>query len=89
VLLALIGEAQHDPDVARTFHHRYLEPQRRSEREMLQRGVTSGELGADLDIEATLDALNGPIFYRALTAAPIPRAFIDRLIADSLERHRP
>ena len=87
VLLALIGEAQHDPEMARTFHERYLDPQRRSEREMLRRGVKSGELSHDLDIDAALDALCGPILYRALTGASIPRTFIDRLIADNLERH--
>jgi AcrR family transcriptional regulator len=88
VLLALIGEAQHDPAMARTFHQRYLDPQRQSERAMLQRAITSGELSAGLDIDATLDALCGPIFYRALTGAPIPRAFIDRLIADVLDGDR-
>jgi AcrR family transcriptional regulator len=88
VLLALIGEAQHDPAMARTFHQRYLDPQRQNERAMLQRGITAGELSADLDVDAALDALCGPIFYRALTGAQIPRAFIDRLIADVLERGR-
>jgi AcrR family transcriptional regulator len=88
VLLALIGEAQHDPATARTFHQRYLDPQRQNERAMLQRGITAGELSADLDVDAALDALCGPIFYRALTGAQIPRAFIDRLIADVLERGR-
>jgi AcrR family transcriptional regulator len=87
VLLALIGEAQHDPEMARTFHHRYLDPQRKGERAMLRRGVTSGELSADLDIDAVLDALCGAILYRALMGVPIPRTFVDRLIADSLEQH--
>lgn len=87
VLLALIGEAQHDPEMARTFHQRYLDPQRKSEREMLKRGIASGELSAELDVDAALDALCGPILYRALTGTRIPRAFIDRLIADTLERH--
>jgi AcrR family transcriptional regulator len=87
VLLALIGEAQHDPEMARAFHERYLDPQRRREREMLGRGIASGELSDELDIDAALDALCGPILYRALTGASIPRTFIDRLIADSLERH--
>jgi AcrR family transcriptional regulator len=87
VLLALIGEAQHDPETARTFGERYLEPQRRRERELLQRGVVSGELPAALDVDATLDALCGPVLLRALTGARIPRAFIDRLVADTLERH--
>jgi AcrR family transcriptional regulator len=87
VLLALIGEAQHDAEMARVFHQRYLGPQRQKERGMLQRAITSGELPASLDIDAALDALCGPILYRALTGAPIPQAFIDRLIADVLERH--
>jgi AcrR family transcriptional regulator len=84
VLLALIGEAQHDASTASIFHQRYLDPRREAERAMLQRGVASGELPDGLDVDAALDALCGPVFYRALTGAPIPRAFIDRLIADVL-----
>jgi AcrR family transcriptional regulator len=86
VLLALLGEAQHDSEMALTFRHRYLEPRRRAERELLRRGVADGELPAELDVDAALDALCGPIFYRALTGARISRAFIDGLIADTLER---
>ena len=87
VLLALIGEAQHDQAMAAVFHQRYLDPQRTAEREMLQRGIAAGELAADLDVDAALDALLGPIFYRALTGAQIPRSFVDGLIADVLQRH--
>jgi AcrR family transcriptional regulator len=86
VLLALIGESQHDPQTARVFHERYLAPRRQSERAMLKRGIASGELPAELDIDAALDALCGPVVFRALTAARIPRTFIDRLISDILER---
>ena len=87
VLLALIGEAQHDPDTARVVQERFLGPQRRRERKMLRRGVASGELQAGLDVDATLDALYGPILWRALTGARIQRGFIDRLIADGLQRY--
>ena len=87
VLLALIGEAQHDPAMSKTFHERYLDPQRQSERDMLKRGVDSGELSPDLDVDAALDALCGPIIYRALTGAKIPRTFIDTLITNTLENH--
>jgi AcrR family transcriptional regulator len=87
VLLALIGEAQHDAGMALVFHERYLDPQREREREMLRRGVRTGELADALDIDAALDALCGPVFYRALTGAPIPRSFVDRLVADVLDRH--
>jgi AcrR family transcriptional regulator len=84
VLLALIGEAQHDPAVADIFHQRYLDPQRQREREMIERGIAAGELTADLDVDAALDALLGPIFYRALTGRKIPRAFIDGVVAHTL-----
>ncbi len=86
MLLALIGEAQHDPETARTFHERYLDPRREHEREMLRRGIASGELAAGLDVDAALDALIGPVFYRALTGAPVPQSFIDGLVAGVLER---
>ena len=87
VLLALIGQAQHDQAMAAVFRQRYLDPQRDAEREMLQRGIAAGELEAGRDVDAALDALLGPIFYRALTGAQIPRSFIDGLIADVLQRH--
>ena len=88
VLLALIGEAQHDTAMARTFHQRYLDPQRRQEREMLNRGITAGQLSQALDVDAALDALCGPIVYRALTGAPIPRSFTDALVTAILGQHR-
>jgi len=84
VLLALLGEAQHDPVTAQSFRQRYLDPQRARERELLRAGVASGELPAGLDVDAALDALCGPIFYRALTGAKIPRAFVDGLVASTL-----
>lgn len=84
VLLALIGEAQHDPAIAPTFQRRYAHPQRRRERELLARGIASGELSDELDIDAALDALCGPIFYRALNGARIPRRFIDSLVDNTL-----
>jgi AcrR family transcriptional regulator len=88
VLLALLGEAQHDAEMAGVFHHRYLDPQREREREMLKRGIAAGELPAALDVDAALDAMSGPIVYRALTGAPIPRSFVDGLVAGVLDRHR-
>jgi AcrR family transcriptional regulator len=88
VLLALIGEAQHDAAVARVFHQRYLDPQRQREREMLNRGIAAGQLSPQaLDVDVALDALCGPVIYRALTGAQIPRSFTDGLIADILDRH--
>ena len=55
---------------------------------MLKRGIAAGQLPAALDVDAALDALSGPIVYRALTGAPIPRSFVDGLVTDILDRHR-
>ncbi|MBV9795952.1 MAG: TetR/AcrR family transcriptional regulator [Actinobacteria bacterium] len=81
VLLALIGEAQHDEQMAGAFRTRYLEPRREAERAMLARGVAAGELSPDLDVDRALDELLGPIFYRALiTGGPISRTFTDLVV---------
>jgi AcrR family transcriptional regulator len=88
VLLALIGAAQHDPEVAAAFNERFLAPQRTAERGLLRRGVAAGEFPADLDIDAALDALTGPIYFRALTGSKIPAAFIDGLMAAALGERR-
>ncbi|MFI6054880.1 TetR/AcrR family transcriptional regulator [Streptomyces violascens] len=88
VLLALIAQAQHDPDTAKSFHKRYLGPRRAQERDMLARAIDAGEISPELGPDATLDALVGPIVYRALTGASIPRGLVDTLV-DGLLRPRP
>jgi AcrR family transcriptional regulator len=80
VLLALLGEAQHDSETAALFHERYLDPRRARERALLKRGIAAGELPAGLNLDATLDSLIGPIVYRALTGAKVSRPFVDSLV---------
>jgi len=87
VMLALIGEAQHDPAAADALAARFLGPRRERERALLHDAIVHGELPAGLDVDGVLDALCGPIVFRALTGARIPRAFVDRLIADTLAPH--
>ncbi|HEY0276944.1 MAG TPA: TetR/AcrR family transcriptional regulator [Solirubrobacterales bacterium] len=85
VLLALLGEAQHEAETATLFHERYLDPRRARERALLKRGVAAGELPAGVNLDATLDSLIGPIVYRALTGAPVTRGFVDALVDRVLE----
>ena len=85
VLLALLGEAQHDAETAALFHDRYLDPRRARERALLKRGIASGELPAGLNPDTALDALIGPVVYRALTGGKISRPFVDGLVDRVLE----
>ncbi len=80
VLLALLGEAQHDPDTAALFHERYLEPRRARERALVKRALAEAEIRAGISPDAILDSLLGPIFYRAFTGAPATPAFVDLLL---------
>jgi AcrR family transcriptional regulator len=81
VLLALIGEAQHDQQTAARLQQEFFSGQLAGDHTRLQRGIASGELPPDLPIDETLDALYGPIYYRALiTRQPIKAAFIDQLL---------
>jgi AcrR family transcriptional regulator len=84
VLLALLAEAQHDPDTAKSFHERYLAPRRGQERDMLARAVDAGEVAPRLGLDATIDALVGPIVYCALTGSSIHRGLVDTLVEDLL-----
>jgi len=85
VLLALLGEAQHDAETAALFHEHYLDPRRGRERALLKRGIAAGELPAGLNLDATVDSLIGPIVYRALTGAKVSRPFVDALVDRVLE----
>ncbi|MFJ1708081.1 TetR/AcrR family transcriptional regulator [Kitasatospora sp. NPDC088346] len=84
VLLALLAEAQHDPGTAAAFHMRYLDPRRSQERDLLARAVEAGEISPELGPDATVDALIGPIVYRAMTGSTIPRGLVDTLVDDLL-----
>ncbi len=66
VIAGLIGDAQHDPKLAALFRAQYLAVRREQARMMLQRGIERGQLRDDIDLEVTLDALYGPIYYRLL-----------------------
>lgn len=81
VLLALIGQAQLDADTARRLQAEFFEPQRRQDRERLQRGIEAGEFGSEVRTEDALDALYGPIYLRALvTRKRVTRPYIDDLL---------
>jgi hypothetical protein len=55
-------------------------PRREVVREVLLRGIDAGEFRAGLDLEATIDALYGPVFYRLLVGhGPLNQAWTERV----------
>jgi len=87
VLKALIGQAQHAPDVAATFRDKCVEEQRHRDRLPIERAIGRGELPTDLDVTMAVDQLVGPIYYRILvTGQTIDPGFIDELVDSFLHR---
>ena len=79
-IAALIAEGQSDPEVADAFRSRWISARREETERVLRRGVASGELCDGLDLEAVMDALYGPIYYRLLVGhLPLEERFADVL----------
>lgn len=71
------------PEVMKEYRSRVVERRGAVMRELIQRGIDSGEFRADLDIETAVTLLVGPILYvvmmRTTTVAP-DRAASERLV---------
>jgi AcrR family transcriptional regulator len=73
----LIGRGQCDPEVLQTFIDGYLIPRRGATKDVLLRGIASGEIRPDVDLEVLVDALYAPIFHRLLLQhQPLEDAFV-------------
>jgi AcrR family transcriptional regulator len=78
VVREMIASSQGDGAIQQLFFDGYLAPRREAAKEALRRGIDSGEFRADVDLDAVIDALYGPLFYRLLLRhAPNDDAFLD------------
>jgi AcrR family transcriptional regulator len=81
VLRALLGQAQHDPELATRLRAGHLLDQRARDRLPFERAVARGELAAGTDLDDAVERLVGPVHYRVLvTGDPVPRSFTDALV---------
>ncbi len=83
VLPGLLGAAATCPELMRLYRQRVILPRRAHMAEVLRRGVSGGELRADIDIERSIDLLVGPMFYRVLmrpVQGPVGRALSESIV---------
>lgn len=84
--VSLLGEAQHDLQLAAAFRSGWLEPRRIVGRDVLIRAIERGELRADLDLEVALDGLYGPVYLRLLFGhGPLDRSTVAALVDQVLQ----
>ena len=85
ILRPLIGRAQIDQTLRKTLADRWLLARRQLSREIVHRGIASGELREGLIPTSFLMALYGPLYHRLLLpydgdSVRLPDSYIDALI---------
>ena len=83
ILRPLLGKAQADENLREAVRTRWVEPRREIAREIVRRGMKSGELREGLDADVVLDALYGPFYHRLLVPyknGVLSDVFIDTLV---------
>lgn len=86
VITELIGEGQFDAGLAEAYRSRYFGPRRQEAWQLLERGVSRGELKQELDIGSSIDLIYGPIFYRLLlTGDELNEESVRKLVLLALE----
>lgn len=63
VLMRAAAEGVSDPSVAALVHERVLEPRREVLRQVIRDGIRAGELRADIDLDAVIPLLVGPMMH--------------------------
>jgi AcrR family transcriptional regulator len=81
LIKSLLGEAQFDPELAEAFRERWIMPRRRLARKVLKEAIQQGDLRDDIDIEAAIDILYAPIYYRLqIQTGPITEKYVDGVL---------
>ena len=81
VFAQLVGEGQSDPFVQKELRENLVAPRRELIRVIWDRGVARGELRDDVDLEAAIDLVFGPLIYRLLMGhAPLDEAAADAIV---------
>jgi AcrR family transcriptional regulator len=66
VIAALVTKAHSDPEFAKEYRSRFVQPRREPGRAIFARAIERGEIPADTDVEVALDLLYGPFYHRVL-----------------------
>ncbi|MET9347744.1 TetR/AcrR family transcriptional regulator [Streptomyces termitum] len=78
---ALIGEAQHDPEVAAALNERFITPQTELTVTRLRTAREQGQLSPAFDLDLAMAILSGPLYFQFLiTQETLTHAYVDRVL---------
>ena len=87
---ALASEISTQPELAREYRERVVEPRREQLRPVIERGIARGDLRPNTDLRLVHELLIGPILYRLLlSGGPLDRKLGTRLVDSVLEGFAP
>jgi AcrR family transcriptional regulator len=85
VVAALVEETHNDPEFAKLYHERFVNPRRDPARAILKRAIERNEIPGGTNVELALDLLYGPLFHRLLHAhAPLSDRFVEDVVDATL-----
>jgi AcrR family transcriptional regulator len=86
----LVSEIATQPELAREYRERVVEPRRDQLAPVIERGIKRGDLRPDTDLRLVHELLVGPILYRLLlSGGPLDRKLGTRLVDAVLEGFSP
>jgi AcrR family transcriptional regulator len=81
-LVALVAEAQTDPELAVAWSERVVMAARNQHRSMIERAIERGEIPKDSDVDVLMDMLYGPAYHRLLQGhLPLTVGFAHQVVA--------
>jgi AcrR family transcriptional regulator len=81
-LVALIAEAQTDPELAFAWSETVIKTARNQHRSMIKRAIVRGEIPGDSDVDVLMDMLYGPAYHRLLQRhLPLSEGFVQLVVA--------
>lgn len=90
IVAQIIAEGQCDSGALENFRDRFLNPRRDAARQVIERGIESGEFDSSLEPDIAMDILYGPIYYRLLVQhLPLDEAFVEALSGRAIACLRP
>ncbi|GAA3199393.1 TetR/AcrR family transcriptional regulator [Dactylosporangium siamense] len=79
---ALVGEAQHDRQLAAALNERFITPQADKTVARLRAARDQGQLSPDFDLDLAMAILSGPLYFQFLiTQEPLTHGYVDRILA--------
>ena len=82
---SMIAASDGETEFSKAFRNHFVLARRAEGRVLLERAIREGAVRRDVDVEAALDLLYGPLFFRLLMGhAPLDARFTDQVLAHAL-----